>query len=197
MHRRSVLHFHRAGRMPLSKKLQSNESEYVWNNLILRDREGRVVVNMNIQPLWEEPFRIWKYKQEVLAFIHIVKSGGTSFDVSLLKSTHQDGCSIKCQNYVTELGNRTCPTVLSTLCKRHFDWTAIEELENHKIQVAPIVILRDPIERVVSHFHFAQKMPETVGHKMRKQNFTEFLQGIESLMETRQVWYDGQVKTIF
>ena len=166
-----------------------------WNNLLLRDTEGRVVLNKTIQNMWEGPLRKWDYKQEILAFIHIAKSGGTSFEVSLLKSTHPDGCTIKCVKYITELGNRNCPAVLRTLCQRHFDWTTIEELEDHGIRVAPLVILRDPIERAVSHFHFAQKMPETKGHKIRGQNLSEFLQDPESMMETRQIWYDGQVKS--
>ena len=165
----------------------------IWNKLLLLDTNGNVILNKSIQELWQQPLSQWDYKNEILAFLHIVKSGGTSFDASLYRSVHEAECRIECRKYITTLENRTCPSYLPTLCKSHFDWTTIEEMEHDRIKMAPLMMLRNPLDRVASHFYVARKMSETKGNKIRQQNFSEFLRDVESMMETRQVWYDGQV----
>ncbi len=64
------------------------------------------------------------------------------------------------------------------------------------VKIAPLVLLRDPIARTISHFHFAKQLAWSEGLKIRKQNLTEYLNDPESMLETRNVWHDGQVRYI-
>ena len=66
-------------------------------------------------------------------FLHIAKNGGTSFDVTI-------GPIVK------YLGGQYIGHV-------HFDWSYIETLKHPDVAV----LLRDPVARAVSHFHFAKK----------------------------------------
>ena len=171
-----------------------------WNNLILLDDRGQVVLNKSIQQLWEQPLKKWDHQHEILAFIHIVKSGGTSFESTISLSRTEEACRLRCVDEHTGLRtssrNIICQRLLPVLCG-HFDWTTVDEMEQMGNQVAPIVLLRDPIKRVVSHFFYSQRRKEMRNNTMRNQTFSEFLQDLESMMESRQVWFDGQVRLIF
>ena len=166
-----------------------------WNNLLLLDNLGQVVLNKSIQHLWEQPLKKWDHMREILAFIHIVKSGGTSFESTI--SLTEDDCRLRCVDkhagQLTSSRDRICPSLLPVLCG-HFDWSTIDDLEQVGNQVAPIVLLRDPIKRVVSHFFYAQRRKEMRNNTMTNQTFSEFLQDLESMMQSRQVWFDGQVR---
>ena len=59
--------------------------------------------------------------------------------------------------------------------------------------MAPIILFRDPIKRVVSHFHFAKTLEWTNGLKIRQQNLTQYLNDSDSMMATHDIWVDGQV----
>ena len=75
---------------------------------------------------------------DLMAFIHIGKNGGTSFDKTMKITTSK----LKLEYH----GNK------------HFDWTHIENLNfNSKKTVKPVVLLRDPVDRVISHFYSAFK----------------------------------------
>ena len=171
-----------------------------WNNLLVLDDHGQVVLNKSIQYLWEQPLKKWDHTHETLAFIHVVKSGGTSFESTISLSRTEDGCRLRCSDKHSGPRNssrhRTCPRLLPVLCS-HFDWTIIDEMEQIGNQVAPIILLRDPIERVVSHFFYSQRRKEMRNNAMRNQTFSEFLQDLDSMLESRQVWFDGQVRDIF
>ena len=171
-----------------------------WNHLLLMDDRGQPVLDKNIQYLWEQPLKKWDHRHEILAFIHVVKSGGTSLESTISLSRTNDDCRLRCIDKHTGFQNRplnrTCPGLLPVLCG-HFDWTTIDALEQMGNQVAPIVLLRDPIKRVVSHFYYSQRRKEMKNKTMRNQTFSEFLQDLESMMESRQVWFDGQVGDIF
>ena len=106
-----------------------NDSSYVEPNadvIVLKDTKGHAILNKSIKTLWEQPLRIWDYRNEMLTHIHIVKTSGTSFDYSLLKSLHKDGCGITCpvpnkfKIFIQQLGNRICPTMLNSYCCNHF-----------------------------------------------------------------------------
>lgn len=60
------------------------------------------------------------------------------------------------------------------------------------IDVAPLVLLRDPVKRAVSHFYFLKNMPWTTDSRMRQQNLSEYLSDEASMLETRDIWQDGQ-----
>ena len=171
-----------------------------WNNLLLLNDRGQPVLNKSIQYLWEQPLKKWDHMHEILAFIHIVKSGGTSFESTISLSRTKDDCRLRCIDKHSGLQtwslDRACPALLPVLCG-HFDWTTIDAMEQMGNQVAPVVLLRDPIKRVVSHFYYSQRRKEMMNNTMRNQTFSEFLQDLESMMESRQVWFDGQVGDIF
>ena len=120
-----------------------NDSSYVEPSvdaIVPKDTKGHIILNKSIKALWQEPLRLWDYKNEMLTHIHIVKTSGTSFDYSLLKSLHKDGCGITCpvpnkfKIFILQLGNGTCPSVLNSYCCNHFDWTQVKELEESGIQ---------------------------------------------------------------
>ena len=59
--------------------------------------------------------------------------------------------------------------------------------------MAPIIMFRDPISRVVSHFHFAKTLEWTKGLKIRQQSLSEYLSDRDSMLITNDIWIDGQV----
>jgi hypothetical protein len=85
-----------------------------------------------------------------------------------------NGCSIPC------------------FCKDHFDWSPIEPLYQAGVGLAPISVMRDPVERAISHFYFCKTLPWTAGMRIRDQSLSEYLADPESMLETRDVWQDGQ-----
>ncbi len=66
-------------------------------------------------------------------------------------------------------------------------------MKSRGVKIAPLVLLRDPIARTISHFHFAKQLAWSEGLKIRKQNLTQYLKDPESMLETRNIWHDGQV----
>ena len=162
----------------------------------LDDINGNSVLRKIQNKNWNEPPIKWNPREEVLAFIHIGKSGGTSMEKSLRKGVLvENNCMMKCSNYIKQLqkDQPNCPGIKPMLCHGHFDWTAIQRGEEQGHKMAPIILLRDPIERVVSHFYYARKLSWTEGKKIRKQTLGEYLNDRESMMDTYSIWHDGQV----
>ena len=90
----------------------------------LKDTDGNIVLSKIQNINWNEPPIKWKPREEVLAFIHIAKSGGMSFERALRESVLMgNNCSIKCSNSVEQLGNSqpNCPQIQPILCHDHFD----------------------------------------------------------------------------
>jgi len=110
-------------------------------------------------------------KTDLMAFIHIGKNGGTSFDKTMKITT-------------SKLKLEYCGN-------KHFDWTYIEKLNfNSKKTVKPVVLLRDPVDRVISHFYF-----HLVMFKSRFEGFTDiddYFGNPEIMLKTRDIWQDGQ-----
>jgi hypothetical protein len=52
---------------------------------------------------------------------------------------------------------------------RHYDWTVISKRVALGEQIAAVVMLRNPISRAVSHFHFAKGLGWTKGKMIRAQ----------------------------
>ena len=76
----------------ISLNRSENTKADIWMRLLLRDRNGDIILNKSIQDLRQQPLKQWNYQHEVLAFIHIVKSGGTPFDSTLSVSKHKHAC---------------------------------------------------------------------------------------------------------
>ena len=137
--------------------------------------------------------RKWDYENEIIAFMHIGKNGGTSFRSGLMKAPQDSGCKLKGTNNVMKQETHKCPGSVPCVCNKHYDWTVIDDLESRKVKVASLALLRNPVKRSVSHFYFAQTLPWTKGTVMREQSITQYLQDPESMLNTRDVWQDGQV----
>ena len=177
---------------------ESSNLESTTDVIVLKDKEGHVILNKSIKALWEQPLRIWDYKNEMLTHIHVKKTSGAAFDFSLRSSQNKDGCRIKClfnssvsEIVIETLGNRTCPSFLNTFYKNHFDWTQVEALEEYGVKTAPVFILRHPAYRTVSHFHqMKKKHPPS---QIIEKNFTEYMNDAETMSVTQNFWLDGQV----
>ena len=71
----------------------------------------------------------------------------------------------------------------------HFDWSYINHYyPNDNV----LTILRDPVERAVSHFEFMKRLPWTSKMAIRHQSIGQFLLDPESMMANRGCWQDGQ-----
>ena len=111
-----------------------------------------------------------KESKQPLVFLHIGKCGGTSFDVVMRRAA-------KDLNW-------------KYIGRKHFDWSYIDKTFGFDANV--LTIFRHPIDRAISHFHFAKRLAWTKGMKIRDQSIEEYLNDVESMLETRTVWMDGQ-----
>ena len=113
--------------------------------------------------------RRWS-KKVPLVFLHIGKNGGTSFDKVV-------------RPIISKLGGRY-------IGNRHFDWSYIDTLKNPDV----VVLLRDPVSRSVSHFHFSRKKRI---FKMTSSTLIEYLHNPQDMLESRDVWQDGQASVMW
>ncbi len=91
-------------------------------NLKLFKEDGEHILNLDISDYFDQPLKIWDYRNEAIAFMHIGKSGGTSFDRALLTSKHKDGCRLHVAKTLDPVRNITCPRSVQCMCERHYDW---------------------------------------------------------------------------
>ena len=59
--------------------------------------------------------------------------------------------------------------------------------------MAPLIMFRDPVKRAVSHYYHTKDNDEKAW-KMKHQNLSEYFSDVLSMMETRKVWYDREVR---
>ena len=179
--------------------LKNDKVEDVTSDLvILRDLNGNILLYKSVGHLWQQPLRRWNHEKEILSFIHVEKCGGTSFFGSLKRSRLDGGCTLKCRRKIFELGNRTCPNNLLSLCGSHFDWSRLIQTEKRGVKTAAVILLRHPIERFVSHFNHGKflRLRGSLQYDVKKylnQTLTEYLKDAESMWESRALWYDGEV----
>ena len=178
--------------------------------VILRSYDGVIVLNKSIEqyvPVFSQNLteshtissqlprllKQWNPKEEVLAFMHIGKNGGTSFRTALLTAKHKSG--LKLQNLAKlsrqPLGNSGSKFV-PCICSQHYDWSHIQQMQDRDIKVAPLVMLRHPVQRAISHFHFAKTLSWTRGMEIRKLSLSDYLKNPKEMLNTRGVWQDGQ-----
>jgi len=113
--------------------------------------------------------------KRLLVHLHIGKNGGTSMDTigpSLVRHSNH--------SYIGD---------------RHFDWSFIDKLPQHKVDV--ITMLRNPVSRAVSHFYFSQTLKWTRKRKLRHYSLDEYLHDKEELLATRTIWRDGQAGVLW
>ena len=60
----------------------------------MRDIHGDIVLDKYVGHHWNQPLRIWNCSEELLAVIHISKTGGTSFIESLANSVQNHNCIV-------------------------------------------------------------------------------------------------------
>ena len=178
----------------LDKEIINNNNK---NLITVRDKAANVVLSRSTDKL-NEPFGRWKPREEVLAFIHIGKAGGTSFDTALHESTLQENqCRMKCsqnwRQFKIHVNQTNCPEIKSMICGEHFDWTTIDVGKKYGYKMVPLILFRHPLKRVVSHFYYARRLQWTTGKKIRRQNLTEYLNDVDSMMDSYIIWHDGQV----
>ena len=177
----------------------AENSDYSFSNCCIvapNYINGTRILHKNVAKFWNEPLKKWDPSNQVLSFVHIGKAGGTSLDTALRNSVLPAArCSMTCVQHLTDLGrrNKNCPWIFPIICNKHFDWTLIQKGEDMGYKMAPIILFRDPIKRVVSHFHFAKTLEWTNGLKIRQQNLTQYLSDRDSMMATHDIWVDGQV----
>ncbi|CAB9504712.1 expressed unknown protein [Seminavis robusta] len=115
----------------------------------------------------------------ILAFLHIGKAGGTSFDTI--------GQKIADEKKWAYLGGR------------HFDWSQIEVVQKQRdnLPVHVVTLLRQPVERAVSHFYFwktRQLGGSDTDNNLQQMSLSKYLLegNKQHLLETRDIWQDGQ-----
>lgn len=109
-------------------------------------------------------------QDHLLVHLHIGKNGGTSLDSLGRRLATETGRQFK--------GHA------------HFDWSAIESLPPKTTDV--ITMLRNPVNRAVSHYYFARTLSWTRGRPIRNMTLTEYLQDKAEMLQTRTIWFDGQ-----
>ena len=108
--------------------------------------------------------------KQPLVFLHIGKTGGTSFD---------DVMSRVAKDLDRKYFGRC-----------HFDWSYIAK--NFGLDASVLTIFRHPVDRSISNFHFSKRCAWTEGMKIRNQTMEEYLNDLDSMQGTREIWMDGQ-----
>ena len=73
-------------------------------------------------------------------FLHIPKTGGTSFDKQL-RIMQKESDKTRCFTY------SRVPQM------KHFDWSVVRHMQQ-EADYTVVTILRNPIDRAISHFHY-------------------------------------------
>ena len=108
-------------------------------------------------------------KSHALVFLHIAKCGGTSFDATMYEICK----SIKAR-YIG---------------RRHFDWSYIDTVQKPDV----LVLLREPVSRAVSHFHWNTK----IGVFKTMKIISDCLRTPQTVLEARDFWQDGQAAVMW
>jgi len=154
------------------KQEQSNQQADDVQINVDHDFDGDIeLTKKSIIPKWDHKTKF--------AFIHIGKTGGTSFDAGMKKWINMNLLNTKL-----------------FIGKRHFDWSYYQSLKEESLQeIHPITWLRNPIDRAISHFNFMKQLSWTKGTPVRRTSLSDFLSDYEMMMDFRGAWQDGQAGT--
>ena len=125
-----------------------------------------------------------------------MKIGGHSFQSALQRSIlPKYNCSVKVIKDIPSPNTHWtyCLGIRPVFAEVHFDWTLIQRGQGAEFNMVPIMMLHHPVERAISHFYYDQKMNFSLGWKMREQTIGEYFSDFFSMMETKLIWFDGQV----
>ncbi len=180
------------------EELTTPVSEKHFLILSPKQNSGKTIIAKTVLLEAVQPLQKWNPEEEVLAFIHIGKAGGTSFDLALLNSKVDD-CHVMCVQSIVGLNavkrRLVCSSIKPLICAKHFDWNLVAKGELNGYKMAPVILLRDPTMRAISEFYFRKTLHGSIGEKMRNQSLIEYLADKESMLQTRQIWSDGMVST--
>jgi len=118
---------------------------------------------------------IFLMRHKFSVFLHIGKSGGTSFDSMMTSLVHH-----KCNSSKLLIGHK------------HFDWSFITGLTNRQQPLDVLGLLRHPVERTKSHFYFSQTLDWTKSSPTRNKTLEYYFKNIPLMMTTRGIWFDGE-----
>ena len=113
----------------------SNTSSEFYVRLVVRDRNGAIVLNKDVTEHWNKPLRLWNCSNELLIFLHIPKSGGTSLREALKTSLGNKTsftCNLQHVNtekvFISQKRKEDCLRMSPSDCASHFDWRTIQGL---------------------------------------------------------------------
>ena len=120
-------------------------------------------------------YKIRVFDTLFLVFLHIGKSGGTSFDSMMTSLVHH-----KCNSSNLLIGHK------------HFDWSFITRLADRQQSFDVLTLLRHPVERTKSHFYFSQTLDWLKTSPIRNKTLEDYFKSIPLMMATRGMWFDGE-----
>ena len=115
-----------------------------------------------------------KESKQPLVFMHIGKSGGTSFNEVM-------------RRVAKDLGRKFVGTECGAC---HFDWSYIDKRFGFDANV--LTMFRHPIDRAISHFNYAKRFFWTEEMKIRGPTMEDYLNDLELMHKTRTIWMDGE-----
>jgi hypothetical protein len=152
--------------------------------------------------------RKFKCKKEMpcLVHLHIYKTGGTSLDSLLFSLSGRSHLSTQPPPSSRRLPARRTTTLQQQqppsgpsppqyhyVGNQHFDWSYIDgtfRTNDERNHVAIILMLRDPVERAISHFRHVQSKNTT--RLWQNISMAEFFASSNDLLQYRAIWQDGQ-----
>jgi len=166
--------------------IENSISESLENKFLEKELEDQFtyyyddpVSSSRSEPIANKTPRILDPDSEVTCFfLHIAKSGGTSLSVQL--------------NEISKASRRRF-TYQRIPKWKHFDWSGMtnwaeeKKIDNYEV----VTLLRDPIQRAISHFNFI-KTQSWVSEEYKKTSLEDYLNNPAMMMDYRDVWQDGQ-----
>lgn len=137
----------------------------------------------------------WNKSETILAFMHIGKAGGTSFDKTIkppLKKYCGGLINLRINNFPQhkliniESTKNKCYFLYNT---KHFDFSPLQYLYP---KISPISMIREPISWFFSMYYYTRTLAWTKELRIRKyDNIYNYFNDSLAMKETGIVWQDG------
>lgn len=155
----------------LDNKLLNETISTVWNNAHINNTISSV--DNICHKSTPRAIRCWN-SSTPFVFMHVGKNGGQSFDYHILP-------------IVKELGGKYIGF------DKHFDWSGVAKENRDYIAI----LLRHPVERLISHFYFSKICPWTEGSPIRQTSLHDYLMDYQLMLDTYQIWQDGAAGAVW